>query len=63
MALVLSRKKDERIVIGEGPDRIEIMVVEIRHGKVRIGISAPKDVPVHRLEVAEAIERERRKEV
>jgi len=50
--LVLSRCKDEVIVIGEN---IRITVVEIRPGKVRIGIDAPRDVPVHRLEVAEAI--------
>lgn len=47
--LVLSRKKDERIVIG---DSITVMVVEIRGDKVRLGISAPKDVPVNREEIA-----------
>ena len=60
--LVLSRKKDERIVIGEGPDRIEIMVIEIRGDKTRLGITAPRSVTVHRHEVAQAIEREKRKE-
>jgi carbon storage regulator len=50
--LVLSRCKNEVIVIGEN---IRITVVEIRPGKVRIGVDAPRDVPVHRLEVAEAI--------
>jgi len=53
--LVLSRCKDEVIVIGEN---IRITVVEIRPGKVRIGIDAPRDVSVHRLEVAEAIAKE-----
>ncbi len=53
--LVLSRKKDEKIVIG---DSITIMVVDIRGGKVRLGIEAPRDVPVHRQEVYEAIQRE-----
>lgn len=50
--LVLSRKKNESIVINND---ITITVVEIRGDKVRLGISAPKDVPVHRQEVYEAI--------
>lgn len=50
--LVLSRKKDERIIIG---DTITVMVIEIRGDKVRLGISAPKEVSVHREEVYEAI--------
>ena len=50
--LVLSRKKNESIVID---DRIVITVVEIRGDKVRLGIQAPKEVPVHRVEVAEEI--------
>ncbi|MFN7811928.1 MAG: carbon storage regulator CsrA [Planctomycetia bacterium] len=52
--LVLSRKKDESIVIN---DNITIVVVEIRGDKVRLGVEAPKDVPVHRREVFEAIAR------
>ena len=48
--LVLSRKIGERIVIGDG---IEISIVEVRGGKVRIGVEAPKDVRVHRSEVVE----------
>ena len=54
--LVLSRKKDEKIVIG---DSITLMVIEIRGDKVRLGIDAPRDVTVHRQEVYEAIQRER----
>ena len=54
--LVLSRKKDEDIVIADG--EIVIRVVEIRGDKVRLGIEAPQDIPVHRREVHEAIERE-----
>ncbi|HKA08356.1 MAG TPA: carbon storage regulator CsrA [Gemmataceae bacterium] len=50
--LVLSRKKNESIVINND---IVITVVEIRGDKVRLGIVAPKDVPVHRQEVYEAI--------
>ncbi len=53
--LVLSRKKDEKIVIG---DNITLMVIEIRGDKVRLGIEAPRDVTVHREEVYEAIRRE-----
>ncbi|MDR1385648.1 MAG: carbon storage regulator CsrA [Planctomycetaceae bacterium] len=50
--LVLSRKKNESIVIN---DNITVVVVEIRGDKVRLGIEAPKDVPVHRKEIFEAI--------
>ncbi|MEX0777196.1 MAG: carbon storage regulator CsrA [Phycisphaeraceae bacterium] len=53
--LVLSRQRDETIVIG---DEIEITVVDIRGDKVRLGISAPRHVQVHRKEVYEAIKRE-----
>jgi len=53
--LVLSRKKNESIVIN---DDITIVVVEIRGDKVRLGIEAPKEVPVHRQEVFEAIHRD-----
>lgn len=52
--LVLSRKKNESIVIN---DDITIVVVEIRGDKVRLGIDAPKEVPVHRREVFDAIRR------
>ena len=52
--LVLSRKKNESIVINND---ITIVVVEIRGDKVRLGVEAPKEVPVHRQEVYEAIRR------
>lgn len=52
--LVLSRKKNESIVIN---DNITIVVVEIRGDKVRLGVEAPKEVPVHRREVFDAIHR------
>jgi carbon storage regulator len=55
--LVLSRKKSETIVIGEN---IIVTVVDIRGDKVRLGIEAPRDIPVHRREVHEAIVRSRR---
>lgn len=53
--LVLSRKKDETIEIG---DEIIITIVEIRGDKVRLGIEAPMELPVHRGEVADAIRKE-----
>jgi carbon storage regulator len=51
--LVLSRKKSEKIVLGDGI--ITLTVVEIRGDKVRIGVDAPKDISVHRKEVYDAI--------
>jgi carbon storage regulator len=56
--LVLSRHRDESIMIG---DEIVITIVDIRGDKVRLGIDAPQDIPVHRQEVYEAIQRENRK--
>lgn len=53
--LVLSRKKNESIVVD---DAIVITVVEIRGDKVRLGIEAPREVPIHRSEVYAAIHRE-----
>ena len=53
--LVLSRKKNESIVIN---DDITITVIEIRGDKVRLGVEAPKEVPVHRREVFDVIHRE-----
>jgi carbon storage regulator len=53
--LVLSRQRDESIMIG---DNIVITIVDIRGDKVRLGIEAPTEIPVHRQEVYEAIQRE-----
>jgi carbon storage regulator len=55
--LVLSRKKDEVIVIG---DSVEITIVDIRGDQVKIGVSAPKAVSIHRKEVYDAIQEENR---
>src|SRR5438552_15374131 len=55
--LVLARKSDETIMIG---DDIEVTVVDIRGDKVRLGINAPKEISVHRKEVYDAIRRENR---
>jgi carbon storage regulator len=52
--LVLSRHRDESIMIG---DDIVITIVDIRGDKVRLGIEAPNNIPVHRQEVYEAIKR------
>ena len=54
--LVLSRQRDETIMIG---DEIEITVVDIRGDKVRLGITAPTRIAVHRKEVYDAIKREK----
>ena len=53
--LVLSRQHDESIIIG---DNIVVTIVDIRGDKVRLGINAPTEIPVHRQEVYEAIQRE-----
>ena len=52
--LVLSRQRDESIMIG---DNIVVTIVDIRGDKVRLGVEAPKEVPVHRREVFDAIAR------
>ncbi len=52
--LVLSRKKNESIVIN---DNIVVTVIDIRGDKVRLGFEAPNDIPIHRKEVYEAIKR------
>lgn len=58
--LVLSRKRNEQIDIGDGT--VTVTVVEIRGDKVRLGIEAPLDVPVHRMEIADRLREERREE-
>ena len=52
--LVLSRKKLQTICIG---DEVTITIIEIKEGRVRFGIEAPKEIPVHRKEVYDAIKR------
>jgi carbon storage regulator len=56
MMLVLSRQRDESIMIG---DEVEITIVDVRGDKVRLGITAPKHIPVHRREIYDAIQREK----
>jgi len=55
--LVLSRQIDESIMIG---DDVKITIVDVRGDKVRLGIEAPKHIPVHRMEIYEAIQREKK---
>ncbi len=55
--LVLSRQKDESIVIG---DDIVITIVDVRGDKVRLGINAPREISVHRQEIYDAIQREKK---
>ena len=57
--LVLSRKKNERVFIN---GNIEIVVVDIKGNKCRIGITAPAEISVHRSEVADAIERKQQRQ-
>ena len=54
--LVLSRQRDESIMIG---DNVEITIVDVRGDKVRLGITAPREIPVHRREIYDAIQREK----
>ena len=49
--LTLTRKPEETIIIGEGPDRIEVTVKEIRRNQVRLGILAPENVKIYRKEL------------
>ena len=53
--LVLSRKRNESVVINEN---IVVTVVEVRGDRVRLGIQAPRDVPIHRSEILAAIQQE-----
>jgi carbon storage regulator len=54
--LVLNRKRGEVVVIGRGENKIEVAVLGLRRGGVKLGITGPSGVPIHRREVFEAIE-------
>lgn len=56
--LVLSRKKNERIIIEVGGKKVEIVIVELGPDKVRLGFEADKEIPIHRQEVYNAIKRQ-----
>ena len=55
--LVLSRYKDQSVMIG---DDIEVLIISVRGNTVRLGINAPKDIPVHRKEIHLRIQEERK---
>ncbi len=56
--LILTRRIGEAICIG---DEVEVRVLGIKGGQIRLGIVAPKDIPVHREEIYERIQRERQR--
>lgn len=58
--LVLSRKRDESCMIG---DEVEVTVIDVRGDKVRLGFTADKRIPIHRREVYDAIQREKKEAV
>jgi len=58
--LVLSRRKNESVIIG---DNIEIIIADVRGDKVRLGINAPREISVHRKEVYKEIQLQREKTV
>jgi len=57
--LVLTREKEQSITIGDGANLIEVKIVAIKGDKVRLGITGPKDIAVHRREVFDAIQRKK----
>lgn len=59
--LILTRRVQETVVIGEGARAIRITVLGVKGSHVRVGIEAPKDIEVHREEIYERIQRERRR--
>jgi len=60
--LVLSRKKNESIIAGEGENQVIITVIEVRGDRVRLGIQADPKLPIHRQEVYLAIQKEKEKD-
>ncbi len=59
--LILTRRIGEKVVIGENED-ISFTILDIRGGQVRIGINAPKNIPIHREEIAQRIINEKLRE-
>ncbi|MBO9492115.1 carbon storage regulator CsrA [Endozoicomonas sp. G2_1] len=57
--LILTRRVSEKLIIGEGVDAIEVAILGVKGNQVRIGVEAPKDVPVHREEIYQRIQDER----
>lgn len=56
--IVITRQKDESIMIG---DKVEISIIDVRGDKVRLGISCPRSISIHRKEIWEAMQREKKK--
>ncbi len=56
--LVLARHHNEAIIVGHGPRKVRVLVVDIRGDKIKLGIEAPPDMPVHREEVHQSIVRQ-----
>jgi len=59
--LVLSKQKNESIMIGEGKEATEVIIIDVRGDKTRLGIIAHPHIPVHRREIYDAIQREKSK--
>lgn len=58
--LILTRRTGETVIVGPpGPDQVRISILGVKGNQVRVGILAPKNVPVHREEIYDRIERER----
>lgn len=55
--LILTRTKDGKVFIGEGENQVVLTIVEITGDRVRLGFDARKDIPIHRHEVQDAINR------
>lgn len=56
--LVLSRRKGQVVMIGKGADVILLKVIDVCGDKVRLGLEARSDIPIHRKEVWDAIQQE-----
>jgi carbon storage regulator len=57
--LILTRRTDETFYIGDGDRRVKVTVLGVKGNQVRVGIDAPRDIPVHREEIYERIHGER----
>lgn len=57
--LIIARKVGEKFVIGDGHDKTTVVVIEIRGDKVRLGLEAPREIPIHRQEIQDIINKSR----
>lgn len=58
--LILTRQKGQSIIIGMGEDMVEVSIVDIRGDNIRLGITAPRYISVHRKEIYEEIQKEKK---